>query len=324
MRLSRCNGRGECSCFTSEPMKIALAEGESTILPATRRKLCDESRHAMVWGGQQVPAFATDAAVLWTRLRPIRAADMAHFPSLRYIVCPATGTDHIDHAEAERRGIKVLSLKGEPGLVNVRATVEHTIGLILALTRRIPAAAEHVRRGGWDRYAFEGTDLAGKWVLVVGNGRIGRQVRKILHDLGCCAYYTERNPEQGRDLLSLLPAADLVTVHCDLNPTSRGLFGPAEFAAMKPGAFFINTARGAIVQEQALLDALRGHLGGAALDVVEGEPGCSDALRIAAGALPNLIVTPHIGGCTREAREQTEGLMVDRLLKEVADGHGLR
>lgn len=302
-------------------MKIALAEGESTILPATRRKLCDELRHAMVWGGQQVPAFATDAAVLWTRLHPIRAADMAHFPSLRWIVCPATGTDHIDHAEAERRGIKVLSLKGEPGLSNVRATVEHTIGLILALTRRIPWAAEHVRRGGWDRYGFEGTDLQGKQAEVVGFGRIGMDVRDKLFQFGMNVWWHGPEMTQNRPAFhEFLKRADLVTVHCDLNESSRGLFGPAEFRAMKPGAFFINTARGAVVQEQALLDALRGHLGGAALDVVEGEPGCSDALRIAAGALPNLIVTPHIGGCTREAREQTEGMMVDRLLREIGDG----
>lgn len=307
-------------------MKIALAEGEATISPTTRRKLLDEARCAIVWGidGQPLAKMqmTKNTDVLWTRLRPIRAVDLDPFPTLRYIVCPCTGTDHIDLTEAERRGIKVLSLKGQRGLDNVRATVEHTIGLILALTRRIPVAAEHVRRGGWDRYVFEGTDLAGKNALIVGLGRIGLLVSAALHHgFGASiAWVGKPGTADKVKFHGYLSTADLVTVHCDLNPTSRGLFGPAEFAAMKPGAFFVNTARGAIVQEQALLDALRSHLGGAALDVVEGEPGCSDALRIAAGALPNLIVTPHIGGCTREAREQTEGLMVESLLKEI--GHG--
>ena len=290
-------------------MKLCLHEGLETVTLATKSRLA---------GGFSWVLPNHVAEVLWTRLRPVTAADMQLMPALRYIVCPATGTDHIDHAEAERRGVKVLSLRGEPGLQNVRATVEHTIGLILALTRRISWAAEHVKRGGWDRYAFEGTDLCGKTALIVGWGRIGQAVAKVLESLGMKVWGIERNTtSNGHVFHKFLSQSDLVTVHCDLNETSRGLFGPAEFAAMKPGAFFINTARGAIVQEKALLDALRSHLGGAALDVAEGEPGCSQALRVAAGALPNLIVTPHIGGCTREAREQTEGMMVDRLLKEI-------
>ena len=302
-------------------MRISLAEGRNSVAESTWQRLLD-ARHALIYNERSVPG--EDAEVLWCRLRPVTVADLDAMPSLRFIVCPATGTDHLPLAEAERRGIKVLSLNGNPGLSNVRATVEHTIGLILALTRRIPWAAEHVRRGGWDRYAFEGVDLDGKVALVVGYGRIGMGVAELLQLFGMRTIPMDRSHTHSDYFHYRLKMADLVTVHCDLNPTSRGLFGPAEFAAMKHGAFFVNTARGAIVQEQALLDALRGHLGGAALDVVEGEPGCSDALRIAAGALPNLIITPHIGGCTREAREQTEELMVDRLLREIADEHGLR
>ena len=235
----------------------------------------------------------------------------------KLIACPATGTEHLDAARSA--GIKVLSLRDCGSLDEIRATTEMTIGLILALTRRIPCAVESVRRGEWDRMRWQGTDLYGKYALVVGaNGRIGDQIYELLRFLGMEMYGCDHGVEPA--LQEMLPKADLVTIHCDLNPTSRGMFGPAEFAAMKPGSLLINTARGAIVDEAALLAALEsGHLAGAALDVFCQEPLPADSplLAFSRREPSRLLLSPHLAGCSRESLETAERLLAVRLVEEL-------
>lgn len=271
--------------------------------------------------------LAAGADLLWVRLRHrVDAELLAAAPRLRAVVSPTTGLNHIDLEEAARRGVAVLSLRGEVEFLRtVRATAEHTVGLLLALLRRIPRAAAHVEQGGWDRDPFRGGELYGKVAGVVGYGRLGRIVAGYLGAFGMRVLAADPcvEPEALEPGVALVPLegllaeADVVTLHVSLSAATEGLFGAAQLAAMKPGALFVNTARGELVDEAALLAALEGgRLGGAALDVLaherSGGMGHSPLVRYAA-THDNLVITPHIGGATRESMEKTEAFMAGRL-----------
>ena len=266
--------------------------------------------------------------VLWVRLRhQIDTEVLRRAARLKVIVSPTTGLDHIDLAETERRGIRVLSLRGESDFLrDVRATAEHTIALILSLIRHIPQASAHAKHGDWTRELFRGSELHGKTAGIVGYGRLGRIVARYLRGFDTKVLVTDpnnhtENPDAGitpTSLTMLLHDSDLVTLHVNLCETTRAFFGREQFAAMKPGAWFINTSRGEVVDEEALLTALRsGRLRGAALDVVSGERSpClgNHPLVSYARENDNLIITPHIGGCTAESMAKTELFLADRLL----------
>jgi D-3-phosphoglycerate dehydrogenase / 2-oxoglutarate reductase len=267
--------------------------------------------------------------VLWVRLRHrIDAEVMAAGERLKVIVTATTGLNHIDLDEARRRGVQVLSLRGESEfLEDIRATAEHTMALIFSLLRGVPAAVAHVKNGKWNRDLFKGSELYGKIIGVVGYGRLGRIVARYLRGFDTRVLATDPNaniallpPEitlVGLD--QLLEESDVVTLHVNLCDKTLGLFGWEEFAAMKAGAWFVNTSRGELVDESALLDALRSRrLAGAALDVLSTEP--LDAMKnhpllAYARENDNLIITPHIGGCTSESMEKTEYFLAGRLLR---------
>jgi D-3-phosphoglycerate dehydrogenase len=242
------------------------------------------------------------------------------------IVTPTTGLNHIDLTEAEHRGVQVLSLRGETEfLEDVRATAEHTLALTLSLLRHVPEALSHVRGGGWNRDLFKGRELCGKTVGIVGYGRLGRIVARYLSAVGMHLLATDPNIEKSSvepnvrlvPLTELLQQSDLVTLHVNLCDETREFFGKTHFALMKQGAWFINTSRGELVDEEALLDALRsGRLTGAALDVLcdERSHGMdSHPLVVYARGHDNLIITPHIGGYTTESIRKTECFLADRL-----------
>ena len=267
-------------------------------------------------------AAVAEADVLWVRLRHrIDEEVFAAAERLRFVVTPTTGLDHID-LDAPSRRAQILSLQGETEfLSDVRATAEHTVALMLALLRHLPAAARHVAEGGWDRDGFRGGELRGRTVGIVGYGRLGRIVAHYLRAFDAEVIATDPRAQAGDVELvaldELLRRADLVTLHAPLNDDTRGLIGRAELDSMRPGSLLVNTARGGLVDEGALLDALRsGHLAGAALDVLSGEDaaGMGDHPLVAhAREHDNLIVTPHIGGATRESMEKTEEFMAERL-----------
>lgn len=266
--------------------------------------------------------------VLWVRLRHrIDAEVIATGGRLKMIVTPTTGLNHIDLEEARRRGIRVLSLRGETEfLKDVRATAEHTIALIFSLLRRVPAAVAHVKNGAWNRDLFKGNELCGKTIGVVGYGRLGRIVARYLRAFDARVLASDPNvdaasAEVGVTLVplgTLLREADLVTLHVNFCHETCGFFGREQFAAMKTGAWFINTARGELVDENALLDTLRSRrLAGAALDVLSKEQFDhmkNHPLVAYARENENLIITPHIGGCTIESMEKTEYFLAGRLL----------
>ena len=271
-------------------------------------------------------AAVPDADALWVRLR--HRIDREVFeaaPRLRLIATPTTGLNHVDLAEATKRGIRIVSLKGETEFLrNVPATAEHTLALILALVRHVPAAFDHVQKGGWERDLFLGSDLYGKTVGVIGYGRIGQIVARYLLTFGVRVLATDSADLAGEPGVTLVPMndllaqSDIVTLHANLSDRTRGLIGRSEFARMKPGAWFVNTARGELVDEAALLEALRSRkIAGAALDVLcdEHSGGTrSNGLIDYAKRSHNLIITPHIGGCTSESMEKTEIFLAGRVV----------
>lgn len=306
-------------------MKLHITESDDFSISALGTLLSDD--FTLTDGVQS-------AEVLWVRLNNyIDSSWMG--PNLRCIVTATTGLNHIDLAACEKRGITVLSLKGETDfLQTIRATAEHTILLMLALLRHLPLSVESVKRGEWNRERFKGRELADATVAIIGSsGRVGRQVYGILREgFGCetCSIEQQwsRTPSDGKLhqlALDQVDIADIVTLHANWTPENDKMCDAKFFAAMKPGALFINTARGELVNEEALIDALdSGHLGGAALDVLDGEqhpsldfvPETTKAIMYGvARRLDNLIITPHLGGCTHESMEKTEVFMAGKLLE---------
>ncbi len=282
----------------------------------------------------QLLASAGDADVLWVRLRHRIDRDvMAAAPRLSAIATPTTGLNHIDMNEAKRRGIRILSLKGETEFLRtVSATAEHTMALLLALVRQIPGAVAHAREGGWNRDLFRGNELRGKTAGIVGYGRIGRMMARYLTAFGMRVLAADpridpAEMEQGvalETLESLLPQCDVVTLHADFSDRNRGFFDAHAFSRMKPGAWFVNTARGELVDEGALLEALQsGKVAGAAVDVLcdESSSGMEKhPLTEYARLHANLIVTPHIAGCTWESMEKTEVFLAGRVAEYLKEG----
>ena len=232
----------------------------------------------------------------------IDAALLDACPRLRVIANYAVGTDNVDLEACAARGIPV----GRTPDVLTDATADLAWALLLAVARRLPEAMA----GEWRTFEatrWLGMELAGKTLLVVGPGRIGRAVARRAEGFGMSVSFAGRDD----DLYALLADADIVSLHAPLTAGTRGLIGAEALAAMKPGALLINTARGPLVEPQALAAALRsGHLGGAGLDVTDPEPlPPGDPLR----AAPNLLVLPHIGSATREARAAMTRLSVENL-----------
>lgn len=244
---------------------------------------------------------------------------------LRFLAVAATGTDHIDRAAAAALGIEVVSVAGHPGLRDITATPEHAFGLLLALLRHTVPAHASVLRGEWTRDAFMGRQVRGSTVGVVGLGRTGRAFAAMAEAFGARVLYFDPHVAEARfprcaTLADLARASDVVAVHAVLDDSTRGLLDAAFFDALRPGAVLVNTARGAILDEAALLHALEsGRLAGAALDVLCGEPEkggtVASPLVDHARTHANLILTPHLGGATHESIAGAEELLADRLIE---------
>jgi D-3-phosphoglycerate dehydrogenase len=244
---------------------------------------------------------------------------------LRAIVRAGVGVDNIDVAAATRKGILVMNTPGG----NTVSTAEHTITLLMSLARHIPQAHATLHAGKWERSKLVGTQLAGKTLGVVGLGRIGREVarRAAGLDMKVIGFDPFLAPtaaaqlgiEAASGLGELLPRVDFLTVHTPLTNETRDLIGAREIAQMRTGSRVINCARGGIINETALADALRsGHLAGAALDVFVEEPPPADHPLL---QLPNLVTTPHLGASTVEAQvsvaREAAQLLIDYLTRGI-------
>ena len=238
-------------------------------------------------------------AIVAMRERTAFGADLlARLPRLRLLVTTGMANPSIDLAAAREHGIVVCGTRGLPS-----PTAELTWGLILAVLRHIPAEDARLRAGGWQ--ATVGSELAGRTLGIIGLGRLGRRVARVARafEMDVLAWSQNLDPDEahrhgaepvGRD--ELLARADVVTIHLRLSARTRGLIGAAELARMKPSAVLVNTSRGPIVDETALVDALRGGgFAGAGLDVYDTEPlPAGHPLRTA----PNTVLTPHLGYVT--------------------------
>jgi glyoxylate reductase len=234
-------------------------------------------------------------------------------PRLRAISNYAVGVDNVDLDAATARGIPVGNTPG----VLTESTADLAMALMLGIARRLAEAESFVRAGEWRTWEpglMLGRDLHGATVGIVGHGRIGQAVGRRLEGFGCELLTTSRSG--GVALDELLERSDFVTLHCPLNAETRGLIGAAALRRMKPTAYLVNTARGPIVDTDALDHALRtGEIAGAALDVTDPEPLPADHPLLDA---PNLLVVPHVGSATHATRGRMADIAVDNLLAGLA------
>jgi glyoxylate reductase len=233
-------------------------------------------------------------------------------PQLRVVANYAVGVNNIDLAAAVARGVVVTNTPD----VLTRATAELAVGLMLALLRRIAEGDRFIRRGSEWEFSLEfmlGSSLDGKELLIVGPGRIGRETARLAEAFGARSSFAGR----GDDLHPLLAAADVVSLHVPLTDATRHLIDAKTLSAMRPSAVLVNVARGPVVDERALVDALRaGVIAGAALDVYEREPGVEEGLL----SLENVVLTPHLGSATRDTRVAMGMLCAEALRAVLLEG----
>ena len=287
-------------------------------LPGTALERLAAEHEVELWPGRLPPSgaelrtLARDCEGLLCMLTDrVDAGLMAASPALRAISNYAVGTDNVDLDAATARGIPVGNTPG----VLTEATADLALALALALMRRIPEAEAEVRAGRWltwEPARLLGRDLHGACVLIVGAGRIGTAVARRLEGFAARVLTAGRDD----DLLPLLQAADVATLHCPLNRATRGLIGAPELEALGSRGYLVNTARGPIVDTPALARALTaGTIAGAALDVTDPEPLPGDHPLL---AVPNLLVVPHVASATHATREAMADIAVDNLLRALA------
>lgn len=288
---------------------------------------------------QQIDAYLNEATVLVVRFGSYLNPDFLRAtPKLRYIVSPTTGLNHIDLDYCTERNIEVLSLKGEKEFLRtITATPEHTMGLMLALVRGITGAhLSVINERKWDRNRFCGSDLSDLRLGILGFGRVGQKVAHYAKAFGMniCGHdpYVPGEHFKAGGVRQVQPeelyaSSDIVSVHVDYQPGREQMIGAEQFNQMKTGSYFINTSRGELVDEFALTGALRtGRLAGAAVDVLQNEYDhrvlFKSPLIEYAGDNDNLIITPHIGGCTSGSMRKTECFMAEKLRRKIRENSG--
>ena len=305
-----------------EPSSFSVSGLE---MAASRCTLVAENMNQMEFEAA-APDFDTVLIRFNTR---VSGALMERSTRLKAVMSPTTGLDHIDMAAARRLGVKVYHLRGQKRfLKNVSATAELALTHMLSLLRHLPSSVEATRQGHWDPAPFRGREAAGKILGIVGCGRLGTKITRYADALGMKLVvfdpFVKRLPARAiraATLHELLSQVDIVTLHVPLNDATVHMIGAEEFACMKDGALLVNTSRGAIVNSDALLAALRrGKLAAAGLDVVENEElilqGRPHSLIEYAREHSNLIITPHIGGATYESVEKTDAFIIQRYLND--------
>ena len=295
-----------------------IGPGVTVRRPAFGHEWVEHERTA----GDEVVERLAGATIAITNKVPIRAREIAACPDLKLIAVAATGYDCLDVDAAKAAGVAVANIRGYA----VNTVPEHTFALILALRRNLVEYREQVLAGEWIRsgqFCFFNRpipDLAGSTLGVIGAGALGGSVGRIGAAFGMDVVYhddfAKAAPPDGPlvPLETLRDTADVVTCHCPLTDATRGLVGAAFLAGMKPSAIVINTARGGIVDEEALAEAIRsGSIAGAGIDVTAIEPAPADSSVMRLAALPNVILTPHVAWASTGAMQT----LVDQLIDNV-------
>ena len=300
--------------LVSDPLSAQAIANLKAAPDLTVQEVKGLSEDALIPFVREIDAWIVRGATKVTR----RLIDAA--PRLRWVARAGAGLDNIDVAAAKERGIGVLNVPG----ANAVAVAELVFGLLLGLMRKIPAADASMRSGEWEKTRFQGRELRGKTLGIVGLGKIGRAVaqRARAFEMTCIGHDPLVPEADARSLgvepmalEALLGRADIVTLHAPITPETKGRIGAAEIARMPKGSILVNAARGGLVDEAALIAALRsGHLAGAALDVYAVEPPEDRTLV----NLPNVVSTPHVGAATVEAQEAVGEEIVKLLLAAMA------
>lgn len=264
------------------------------------------------------PDILKDTEVLFAPLGfPVGQKKISLCPKLRAVISNTTGIPHLDAHALNTRGVAICALHDEQEFLDsITPTAEHTIGLMMALWRNIPAAHEYVLRGNWDRRPWSAPRMLSRMNLgIVGYGRLGKKVAKIATAMGMKTNFFDPYVMGGfNKLANLASVSDVLSIHASANEQTKNLVDRTVLASLPEGAIVVNTARGEILDSNALLDLLEsGHLRGAALDTVDGEYERDFEEKLKTSRLlayarknKNLLLTPHIGGSTVDAWNETE------------------
>ena len=309
-------------------LRLVQLEGESLIADV-RRPAFDHAwiEHARTAPSQVIERLA-GATIAITNKVPIDAASIAALPELKMIAISATWTNNVDLDACREHGIVVSNIRGYAG----HTVPEHVMALLLALSRNLVAWRESLQAGGWQRseqfclFDHPIRDLHGATLGLIGAGTLGNGVARLAEAFGMRVLRAER---KGAVVIrpgytgfgEVLAVADAISLHCPLTADTQNLIGESELQMMKPSALLINTARGGIVDEAALIRALKaGWIGGAGFDVITAEPPPAGhpMLDPALLALPNFLLTPHVAWSSRPAMQTLADQLIDNIEAFVA------
>ena len=300
--------------------KIVFLDRDSLIADVPRPAFAHEWNEFGATAPAEVVARLQGATVAITNKVPLRAADLAQLPALKMVAVAATGTDNVDLAACRERGIVVSNIRD----YSVVSVPEHVFALILALRRNLLAYRADVEAGRWEQSSrfclldHPISDLAGSRLGIVGYGALGRRVAQIGRAFGMQVCAASRTPVDEPEvefmpLEALLRSCDVVSLHLPLTDQTRHMIGARELATMKKTALLINTARGGLVDEAALAEALaQGVIGGAGFDVLGKEPPAADnpLLKL---RLPNFILTPHMAWASAGAMQTLANMLIENI-----------
>ncbi|MEA1832290.1 D-2-hydroxyacid dehydrogenase [Methylobacterium durans] len=279
------------------------------------------TEYESTWTPEEIVERLKDAEIALINKVPMRAEVLKQLPKLKLIAVAATGTDVVDKAQAKAQGITVSNIRNYA----FNTVPEHVVALMFALRRAIVPYANSVRRGDWNKstqfcyFDYPIYDIAGSTLGIVGYGALGKSIGKRAEALGMKVIAYDVFPQDGLvDFETILKESDVITLHVPLTPETKNMIGREQLAKMKSSAILINTARGGLVDEEALLEALKnGTIGGAGFDVVAQEPPKNGNILCDAD-LPNLIVTPHVAWASKQAMQILADQLVDNVEAFVA------
>jgi glycerate dehydrogenase len=275
----------------------------------------------------QVVARLAGATIAITNKVPLTADVIAQLPGLKLVAVAATGTDCIDKAACERHGVRVSNIRGYA----VNTVPEHTFALMLALRRNLIAYRDDVLNGEWQKsgqFCFFNHaihDLGGMTLGIIGEGVLGQRVGEIAKAFGMRTLFAAHKGRDGLGPLytpwnEMLATSDIITIHSPLTPQTRGMLAMPEFRAMKRKPLIINTARGGLVDEEALVSALdEGLISGIGFDVLTTEPPADDNPLMRIAGRPNVIVTPHVAWASDEAQQSLADQLMDNIARFIRD-----
>lgn len=306
-------------------MQIGILEEESFSSDVIKKLLC--LGEVSFLNEKEILSFVADKDILFVRLKYFLGKSILdQADKLKYICSPTTALNHIDLIECRKRGVRIISLKGESDfLYNIRATPEHTFGLVLALLRNYKKAFLNPNNCNWDRVPLVGTQLRGKMIGIIGMGRVGKVLVKYFSAFDTSIYFYDRDETiccqksiRLTKLETLIEKCEIIVL-CVSYDIKNSKFFNKKYIDLLENKYFINTSRGEIIDESYLLKFIsKGKFKGIALDVISNECGNNNLSQfLDLSERYNLILTPHIAGATYESMLETEAFIFDKLYSEL-------